>query len=126
MNATLAAALRVQLDAVLAHVGTVGDWRVGGTATAVPVVVSIAELADDNTQRPTGHERVRLADVLVPVASIAAAPIHADTLTIATGTHAGTWTALGIERRDDIVYVVRMRRSVRVDVAAPGASEVRR
>jgi hypothetical protein len=114
------------LAAVLEHIGTSADYRVGGgTATPVSVVVSIAELADDYIQRRYGHERTRVADVLIRRA-VLASPAHGDTVTVAAGPHAGVWTVLGVERRDDVAIVARVRRSERTDAAAPGAREVRR
>ena len=126
MNADLLAALDASLVATLAHVGTFADYRTAGTGTPVSVVVSVADLADDYVQRRYGHERTRMADVLVRRAALAAAPVHGDTVTIADGAHAGVWTVLGVERRDDVAIVVRVRRSERTDAASPGAREVRR
>lgn len=127
MNAELQSALAFNLAAVLTHVGTRADYRVGGTATAVYVSTSIAELADDLAQRPSGHDRVRLADILVPRSDLGQiTPAHGDTLTVLDGAHAGTWTVLGIERLDEVQAVLRARRSVRVDAATPGATDLRR
>lgn len=124
--ADLIAALDASLVATLAHVGTAADYRVGGTGTAVAVAVAVSELADDYLQRRYGHERTRVADVLLRQADLAAPPIHGDTVTIAAGPHAGVWTVLGVERRDEVVSVVRVRRSDRIDAGSPGAREVRR
>ena len=126
MSPAVIAAHDACLVGVLAHVGTDASYRVGGIATAVSLVVSVAELADDTAQRPHGHERTRLADILIRRAALSADPVHGDTLTIASGAHAGTWTVLGIERRDEVAPVIRCRRSVRVDAATLGAVEVRR
>lgn len=120
------AAHDASLVGVLAHVGTDAEYRVGGLGTSIALTVSIAESADDIASQPGGHDRVRLADVLLRTAALVAAPAHGDTLTIATGVHAGTWTVLGIERRDEVSMVIRARRAVRVDAATPGAREVRR
>lgn len=125
-SAALIAALDASLVATLAHVGIAADYRVGGTGSAIAVAITLTELADDYVQRRYGHERTRVADVLIRQADLAAQPIHGDTVTIAAGPHAGTWTVLGVERRDEVVAVVRARRSDRIDAAAPGAREVRR
>jgi hypothetical protein len=126
VNADLLAALDASLVATLAHVGTFADYRVGGTGPLLSLVVSVSELADDYIQRRYGHERTRVADVLIRRAGLVDPPAHGDTVTIADGPHAGTWTVLGIERRDDVSIVVRVRRSARIDAASPGAREVRR
>jgi hypothetical protein len=122
----LVAALDASLVATLAHVGTFADYRVGGTAAPASLVVAVTELADDYIQRRYGHDRTRVADVLIRRAALAAAPLHGDTVAIADGPHAGTWTVLGIERRDDVSIVVRVRRSDRHDSASPGARDLRR
>jgi hypothetical protein len=128
MTPDLVAALDASLAATLAHVGTSADYRLGGgTVAPLLLVVNVTELADDYVQRRYGHDKVRVADVLLRRASLAGGvPAHGDTATIVDGPHAGVWTVLGIESRDDVAIVVRVRRSDRLDSASPTARDIRR
>jgi hypothetical protein len=123
LAADLAALLADAVDLGLADAATYTP--VSGASVAV--VAALAELADDLAQRPAGHDRVRLADALIDRAALGAiTPAHGDTLAVASGAQAGTWIVLGIERRDAVALVLRVRRSDRVDAATTGAREVRR
>lgn len=123
LAADLAAMLADAADLGLAEDATYTP----ASGSAVAVVAALAELADDLAQRPAGHDRVRLADVCIDRAALGAiAPAHGDTLTVASGAQAGTWVVLGVERRDAVALVLRLRRSDRTDAATPGAREVRR
>jgi hypothetical protein len=125
MSPDMIAALDANLASMLEHLGTPAEV-VPSAGPAVACDVSIAELADDYVQRRYGHDRTRMADVLVRRAVLAVDPRHGDRVIVPDGAHAGAWTVIGIERRDEVSVVLRVRRSDRHDAAAPGSSEVRR
>lgn len=125
MSPALVAALDASLAGMLQHVGTPAEYC-PASGSVVPCDVSFAELADGIDQRPHGHDRVRLADVLLRRAVLAADPRHGDRIIVNSGPQAGDWVVLGIERQDEAAIVVRVRQAARVDAAAPGSREVRR
>jgi hypothetical protein len=95
----------------------------GGTARACQLVA--AESPDAPQQSHGQQSTVRTLDVYVRRSQVAA-PAHGDQVVIAEGAHAGTWSVLGVERRDSVGMVVRLRLTTRVRTAGPTTREVLR
>jgi len=102
-------------------------WSAGGTGTPVPCVVMVDELADSIAAQASGLDSVRIADIAVPIATIAD-PKRDDhvTITNAGSAYEGEWVALGIEVRTTSHRVLRCRRAMRERTGDGNAREIRR
>lgn len=100
-------------------------WTPAAGGSAVACTLTVLEAPDAPQQAHGQHARVRSLDVYVLAAEVAA-PAHADQVAVAAGPHAGTWSVLGIERRDSVGAVVRLRATSRERTAGATTREVLR
>lgn len=100
-------------------------WTPADGSAAIACQLVAAESPDVPQQSHGQQSTARTLDVYVRRAQVAA-PAHGDQVAIATGAHAGTWSVLGIERRDSVGAVVRLRLTTRARTAGATTREVLR
>lgn len=100
-------------------------WTPADGSAAIPCQVAAGESPDAPQQAHGQQSTVRTIDLYVRRAQVAA-PAHGDQVAIASGPHAGTWSVLGVERRDTVGAVVRLRLTTRARTAGATTREVLR
>ncbi len=124
--------LKDQLDrAAAGHARLLGPaayYQVAAGGDPVPLAaVVVQELGDAISQERYGQDAARVVQITIRQALIPGIePAHGDTVTIAAGTHCGTWTVLGVDARTEVALNLAARRATRATAAAPGARVVRR
>lgn len=123
-QAEAAAAATSQLIELIGVAATLGP---AATPDQISAAVLVSEFPQSLVQRRYGLDDARMADVTCRIADLAdATPAKGWKVTVTEGPQAVEWTVLGIERRDAVAVVLRVRTAVRATATAPGAREVRR
>jgi hypothetical protein len=131
IGATDADGVLGQITSALAHLSALGLAESATLhAAATPaddvgstITIAFGETADQPQLDHGGDSLVRIADAYLATTTIPAADAR---VVISAGAHAGTWTVLGIERRDACGCLDRLRLTTRRATRSPAAREVLR
>lgn len=112
----------------LAEIGLAESATLHAAATpandiGTTITIAFGESADAPQEDHGGDSLVRVADAYLATQTIPAVEAR---VVITTGSHIGTWTVLGIERRDACGCLARLRMTTRRATRSPMAREVLR